>query len=125
LFRNLKYFCIDFLDFWPMKTVLGFLPLPARIIISPVMGFISSRLIFRNSLALAPLSNKVINIALSLVPVKVLLEQDSLKALIVYKGTGPGVLFTRQLSARSIRMQVRTLQLDIMTIRFTIVEKGQ
>jgi hypothetical protein len=108
-----------------MKTVLGFLPLPARIIISPVMGFISSRLIFRNSLALAPLSNKVINIALSLVPVKVFLEQDSLKALIVYKGTGPGVLFTRQLSARSIRMQVRTLQLDIMTIRFTIVEKGQ
>jgi hypothetical protein len=71
-----------------MKTVLGFLPLPSRIRISPVIGFISSKTKFKHSLALAPVSNNDRNIALSLNPVKVFFGQDSHKALTVSMETG-------------------------------------
>ena len=53
-----------------------------------MIGFISSKSIFKNSLALAPVSNDVRNIALFLIPVKVFFGQSSHKAITVSMGTG-------------------------------------
>jgi hypothetical protein len=72
-----------FLDFWPINTVLGFLPFPSLISISPVYGFISVKLIFINSLALAPVSNKHMNMALSRIPWKLSLAHVSIRAFTV------------------------------------------